>query len=512
MPPTLRSLVENEPLGLRVLAAADGLDRPIQWAHVSELEDPTPFLEGGELLLTTGLHLNRRRGAMRSYVERLAAAGVVGLGFGVGVPYPKVPEGLVAAAEDLGLPVLEVPLETPFIVLSKAVSRALAAEEYDAVARAYRAQQELTRGALGAEGLAGLVRVLARQLDAWVLHLDASGGVVHAAPRNAARHAKDLGPEVERLRAAGTVASAGTAIAGVEVGIQSLGAGRRLRGFLAIGRATALRPAERHVVNGAASLLTLGLEQIGALAGAEQHLRTGLLHLMLRGELVAVRQPAKDLWGGLPREPVRLVVAAGDVSSRASLADVLDSVATRMRERAFHAPEGDRLIMLLAEEGQVQTRVLAAAEQFPALRLGLSEPADLEHLGRALRQAEQALTVGLRAQARVTRFAELGGSGLLPLLPADAARAFAESLLRPLLRHDENGRGDLVRSLRAWLGHHGQWDPAAAHLNVHRHTLRHRMRRVEEILGRSLDSPSVRMELWAALEILHEDLADGSTT
>jgi len=75
-----------------------------------------------------------------------------------------------------------------------------------------------------------------------------------------------------------------------------------------------------------------------------------------------------------------------------------------------------------------------------------------------------------------------------------------DSLLRPLYEHDATGRGDLIASLRAWLSRHGQWDAAAADLGVHRHTLRYRMRRVEEILGRSLDDPDVRMELWLALK------------
>jgi len=78
--------------------------------------------------------------------------------------------------------------------------------------------------------------------------------------------------------------------------------------------------------------------------------------------------------------------------------------------------------------------------------------------------------------------------------------AFADGLLRPLRDHDAHARGDLVASLQAWLSRHGQWDAAAADLGVHRHTLRYRMRRVEEILGRSLDDPDVRMELWLALK------------
>ena len=83
-----------------------------------------------------------------------------------------------------------------------------------------------------------------------------------------------------------------------------------------------------------------------------------------------------------------------------------------------------------------------------------------------------------------------------------AGRAFAESLLGGLLEHDRTGRGDLVASLRVWLAHLGQWDPAAAELGIHRHTLKNRMNTAAEILGRSLDSPGTRSELWFALHML----------
>jgi purine catabolism regulator len=80
------------------------------------------------------------------------------------------------------------------------------------------------------------------------------------------------------------------------------------------------------------------------------------------------------------------------------------------------------------------------------------------------------------------------------------AHAFAHGLLAPLRRHDETGRGDLVASLRCWLEHHGHWDVAAARLGVHRHTLRNRITKAQELLGRDLDSPGVRAELWVALQ------------
>jgi purine catabolism regulator len=129
VPPRLRDVVALPDLGLAVHAAAGALDRPVRWVAVSELEDPAPYLEGGELLLTTGMRLPQKAAACTAYVARLVAADVAGLGLGLGsgLTYASVPAALRAAAERAGLPLLEVPERTPFIAVSKAVSRLLAA-------------------------------------------------------------------------------------------------------------------------------------------------------------------------------------------------------------------------------------------------------------------------------------------------------------------------------------------------------------------------------------------------
>jgi pimeloyl-ACP methyl ester carboxylesterase len=54
-------------------------------------------------------------------------------------------------------------------------------------------------------------------------------------------------------------------------------------------------------------------------------------------------------------------------------------------------------------------------------------------------------------------------------------------------------------TVRAWLAHHGQVDAAANELGVHRHTVRHRLRRAETLLERSFEDPAVRADLWFAL-------------
>ncbi|WP_435173587.1 PucR family transcriptional regulator [Actinacidiphila sp. bgisy145] len=524
MPLTLASLAHHTSLRLTVLAAGGQLAAEVRWVHTSELEDPAPYLEGGELLLTTGLKLDTAdAGAVAGYVRRLAAAGVVGLGFGVGVGHDEVPPALVEAAEEAGLPLLEVPRATPFIAISKAVSAAVAADRYQAVTAGFEAQRELTRAALSPDGPAALLSRLAAHLKGWAALYDASGAVLAAAPEWAGRRAARLGGEIDRLRAVpapASVAVAGPAGSEDRVELQSLGTARRPRGFLAVGTEERLGTSARYVVHAAVALLTLSLEQSRALVAAQGRLSAALLRMLLAGEADHARATAGPMYGTLLHAPVRMMIAEANGAAPPQpgaeapqgveapelpealvlLAERAEAAAVRAAEPVLVVTEGERLVLVAAEGAAALTVAadLAGAEE--GLAAGLSAPLDPADAPTARGQAERALAVARRRGVNLVEHGEVGVGSVVPLLADDAVRAFAEGLLRPLREHDATSRGDLVASLAAWLAHHGQWDSAAADLGVHRHTLRYRMRRVEEILGRSLDDPDVRMELWLALK------------
>ncbi|EDY44327.2 PucR family transcriptional regulator [Streptomyces sp. SPB074] len=564
MPPTLASLVHHSALKLTVLAGADRLDTPVGWAHVSELIDPVPYMNGGELLLTTALTLDAENPEeVRPYVQRLARAGVAGLGFGRGVNYDTVPTALVEAAEAESLPLLEVPRRTPFLAITKAVSAAIAAEQYRAVTAGFAAQRELTRQTL-AEGPEGLIGALAAQLNGWAAVYDASGAVVAAAPEWATRRAARLTADVRRLRDRPAPASAVVAAAEDRVELHSLGAARRPRAALAVGTEGTLGTAERYSLHAAISLLTLTTERSRAFHAAEQRIGAAVLGMLLAGESGHARAAAGDLYGALLDAPFRLVIVAptspaqrppatspavtpratspdhtpratsaaptpeshpapaADVASPepstdpfAAMVERVETAAVRAGEPVLVVREGDRLVLLAVDQGAVADACATYAGETDrardagtgrthtsdgALVMGLSAPSGPVAAATAYKQAEQALSVARRRGRTLVEHEDVAAGSVLPLLADDAVRAFADGLLRALRDHDATGRGDLVASLRAWLAHHGQWDAAAAELGVHRHTLRYRMRRVEEILGRSLDDPDARMELWLALK------------
>ena len=98
-------------------------------------------------------------------------------------------------------------------------------------------------------------------------------------------------------------------------------------------------------------------------------------------------------------------------------------------------------------------------------------------------------------------FDDLGSYGLLlGLQDTLSLEVFYDSVLGKLREYDEQNSSDLVNSLACFLEANGHWGDAAEKLYVHRHTLRYRMKRVEEITGRDLDLSQDRMEFWLALK------------
>ncbi len=104
------------------------------------------------------------------------------------------------------------------------------------------------------------------------------------------------------------------------------------------------------------------------------------------------------------------------------------------------------------------------------------------------------------AAVRVATYRDLGSFQLLLSLQDDEAlRLFCDSILGPIEAGDGHYGGELMRSLEAFIEENGQWERAARRLYCHRHTLRYRIRRVEELTGRNLGSARDRIEFWLAL-------------
>ena len=129
---TVESLIAE--LGLELASGHEAAKTHVRWVHSTELPDPTPWLRGGELLLTTGMQLKGAK-VQRELIERLADHEIAGLGFGTGFAHKRLPAALLSAASKRSFPLFEVPYELPFIAITERAFAQLLNERYEMLQR-----------------------------------------------------------------------------------------------------------------------------------------------------------------------------------------------------------------------------------------------------------------------------------------------------------------------------------------------------------------------------------------
>ncbi len=548
---TVRDLTTD--LNLRVLAGEAGLDLPIRWVHPSELLDPTPWLSGGEVLLTTGMQLDSAE-RQREFVQRLADRQLAALGFGIGFGHERVPDTVLEVAKAHEFPVFEVPYETPFIAITEAAFSQLLNEQYAILRRALAAQERLERIVLSERGLDALAATLATLLGASVLVFDARGELLVHHPfrrplepgtleavktdvrgRSRRGEARPFMPGVEDpSRALALPVAADGAPSGETPGGD--GAPRSEAWLVAIKDGEPLSDFDRLTLRQAVTIVALELLRSRVAGDTERRLAGDVLAALVSGELTGAELARRLEPFGLSDRVAAIVTSRpGGGASRLSATEGALSAALRAEAVAGLVATSGQLTCALVP-GLDEEELFAAAERV-ARRLSavLGEPATLG-VGRAVAGGDarrsyhearctlEALSLGvgraagaqtngngngssahngLRADMgvpRVATYRELGSFQLLLSLQDDEAlKLFCDSILGPIEQSEGHYGGELMRSLEAFIEENGQWERAAKRLYCHRHTLRYRIRRVEELTGRDLGSARDRIEFWLAL-------------
>jgi DNA-binding PucR family transcriptional regulator len=468
---TVQDIADLPDIDLAVAAGSDGLRHEISWLHVSELADPTPFLAGGEFLLTTGLGVGEMGTTQRAYVRRLARHGLAGLGFGIGFGFPEVPGPLLEEADKQAFPVLSVPYEVPFVAITKAAVTHLASEQLEQLTRALEVHERLAHAGLEGGGLQALLAIVCNHLDCSLALVDESGRVV------AERHAR------KRISFEGALEL--PVVAGGQPA--TLKAARTSGGFCEY---------DRLVLHHGQTALAFELSRRRAVSAAELRLAGDLLE-DLEDERLDDREAARRIAAfGLETElayAAMLAVPRDGLSSERLREQVAEEL-ERQNVPFLSAARRDRAAFLVGAAGEQEVLGIArrVVEAEPLARVGVGRPAQGSALGRSLVEARAALDAG---SGDVSSYRDLGSLELLLSLPDAALEAFVDRVLGPAADN-----GWLVESLTALLDAGCRWSEAAQELGVHRHTLRYRMDRLREQTDRHPDDPDQRMELWLAIK------------
>jgi purine catabolism regulator len=438
--------------------------------HVSELEDPTMFLYGGELLLTVGLQLtgldgDARQEATKNYVQRLVEGGVAALGLGLGSGHAMVPNELRAACMEAGLPLLTIPRESPFLAVSRAYWELVRQGGEAELTALLGLQVALTRAAAQDDAEPEIVRELSRALGTWVAYLPEGDG----APSSAANGAElppgllaELTRESAILRNARRGATGNIQLASGVASLYPVSDGPAASGYLALGRNGQLAAAERHLFLTASTLLAARAAGQRSAAAERRRAEGMLAALVLEGHDDAARLLAKQM-NSDPLPETAFVAVLPDS----------EQLATQ------HALSG-----LVLERSGVVFVLQSASSPSPTLpkrvRGAWGGPMPIRRLHEIGSQvAEVAASAPAGQLIRV-------GHGLD--LPAD-------EWVDELASHT----GPLLETVRSYLAHRGHWEAAGRELGVHRNSVRYRIAQAKELLQVDLDDPDVAAQLWLAL-------------
>ncbi|MET9775696.1 helix-turn-helix domain-containing protein [Streptomyces sp. NPDC006367] len=504
-PVSLAALLSREDLALRQITGPPAAQVTVHWAQASEMADPCPYMLGGELLLTAGVHIPagteaETAGYFDAYVARIVAGGGAALGFGVAPVHDTVPEALVAACEAHGLPLVEVEPRTTFSGVARAVWQLMAQTRLAEVRRVSEAQQALAAAASRPDPVPSVLRRLAARLDGRAVLYGPGGAEIAAAGREPEGEAGGAGGALAELardvvRRGSTTAT--DTVAGVRLAAYVLGNGG---GFVLGVAAPRREPGDHTVASVAAVLLSLLTGEHRSGTGADRSAALVRLLLGARPEEVA------PLLGGGADARWHVVHARPDSGSP-------DPVAASALGAALGSPlvdpAGDVVRVLVPatpEPGHGAERT-AGAEASPGSPAGAGpapQPGWTLGVSAAVAPAEwatadaQAARALARARAtRVPAVRHAARPALAGLVPDAEAEAYARALLAPVAAVPA-----LTETLRVWLSLHGSWDRTAVALSVHRNTVRQRIARCAALLGADLDDADVRMELWFALRRL----------
>ncbi|SEJ79546.1 transcriptional regulator, CdaR family [Arthrobacter sp. yr096] len=508
MPPTISAILHNSSLNLRLVepgAADPTLQAPVSWVHSSDLDDPTPFLDPGQLLLTDGTQFSvsdSTDSQYSDYVQRLVNHGISGLGFATQVIHGVLPQGLKDACSHHGLPLLEVPDRTPFIAIIRFVADWLAKEQHARSEWSLQAQRAIARAALRPDGLRSILAELERQLHGWVALFDAAGNHILMPNNRPIPSALMPGVQEAVTKALGQGSRSVTQLTvdGEQVTLQTLGRRHYLRGVLVLGAIEPLDPARTDIINSVIALASLALEQTRTLDTARRHLRAGVFEQLLAGGIDVAERTARQVWGRLPAEPL-VVTVAHQPGQGQNLLEALELLSDDHRGAVFYAQRNQNVVILAG--ATLQDKVTQLLARYGATA-GASGTTTFANLAQGLKEGERSLQRAVELSRAFVAFDEISEGGMLGLLRRDEAGSVATRLIEPLAKHDESEQTQLLPTVTAWLANNCVWDRTAKELGIHRHTLRNRIDAAGTVLGLNLDSLRDRLELFAAVEFLEK--------
>lgn len=453
----------------------------------TELMDPTPFLDPHSVLLTSGIGMNFvDERTWDAFVERLAAVPVSAIVFSTGMAHQTLPPGLVLACARRDVPLLEVPSMVPPLQVDRFVESFMQAERLAVVNQGWSLADECARLANQDAEVVTLLVAVFDVIQSPIAVYDAYGSVIAQYPA-----AVTWTPGISKKPRAGVLSI-------------PLPMGLNNPCHLAVRETDNDKPLSS-LLGPVASIIALQLNR-SVMVDASRHQEIKDLVTACESWEESTHRDVRKAFqaAGLdPHAETSLLVAdmSGEFAStswqlRVALHEVFHTV--RVTEL------GERLIAF----GQIPRDDVEGAVG-RLLSIQSRQPLVLKSPTPSLFELRLSVVHSLQLLHRIDRpqlAPELGLGAVVMATAGRGARESARKFLAPLLEHDTNRSGQLVKTLEMFLAHDAHPSKTCAALFIHRNSLNYRLRKIESLLRLDLSTVDGQATSLFALRLI--DLAE----
>lgn len=523
----------------RLIAGQGGLANLIKWVTIVEIIDDINRLEEGEFLITTGFGLMESAEKKAKFIQLLGQKKLSGVAIYTGFYIPEIPESLIAVANEHNLPLIEIPTDINFSMITKAILEQIVNSQMQLLEDSLSIHKELTSLVLKNKGAKEIATTLANLTSAAIIVYNDIQTIDNMVENNIDLDILDKtsikidGAEFNLKEKLDISSKLRTRthfhILNYHVSIYPIIASNQLFGsIVAIKRSDMWREMDDIAIEHAGTVYAIeGLRKV-AIEETKIRLQGDFLEEIIHDHITNktyTLEQGKKLGYDLSNSQAFFYVLIKKHKTEPSevrsletrLFQTVNQVLKNKNQPYIGRSKLDSLMLLVnivgetAQEKEKNCYWLAKEIKkqwlyfFPnaPLIIGIGRCYDdMSMLSQSAKEAQLAVSLSglLINSSTIVHYNELGIYHLLINMKEagiDLEKLYIDSL-EPLLKHARQGT-DLLETLDVYLYNNQNIQTTAGELFIHRHTLKYRLKQIETKTGLQLKSTNDRMQIQLAI-------------
>ncbi len=521
----------------KVIAGKKGLDRKVRWSHILEVKEFESLINGGELILTTGVGLQLDLPTQLMYVKKLIEKGAACICIEMGSYFIKVPIELIKLADEHDFPIIVFEKIVKFVDISQDLHTLIVNQHHKMLYQLDKLSREFIELSLSSNGILKILKELHHYFQQSILFITDS-----VKPYYYPAETKELEESIRNYLDSSNSSSAEKRFFIIDKKTFAL---MPVRGLGQVWGNLCLEVKESLpdeflflVLDRAALAIAQILLRNRTIEERKQNLEDELVRNLLNGQSYEIddfqtflpsasrnlhyrifliqMNYAEMNWSENDWEEIKLQRSM-IIRSLFKHHGFFPAVSSKRSEIAVIASfiAADHLKQETGRFHQIIDSIMETNENNfingEKCTFGISTVyKDISEVTRGYEEAGEVLKLHGATTLKSHFYEDLGAYRiLLPLKKNGYLESYIHDHLGPLIDYDKKTESDLLETLSVYLEHMGSKKEAAERLFIVRQTLYHRIEKLQQLLGNDFMEPANRLALEIAIKA--HDLVRGQT-